>query len=206
MEDVFMFSTQPESVATKVRKEKPPDIRNNTKRVYSHEVEEGILMRKPMAERHSKEYCKEGVVEQKEEAKHAEEENRGGSNESDPYGPWMHVSHGIIHRNNSGSRYSNWGTFDGKQNGNQGNGGKVRIDAKQSCESHVVGEDKTGQDMGHINSMNNTGIVRHVKNSVVVTKNNRMNPRKANGSKFTILSDNTDVEDSDRELQRHAGT
>ncbi|KAK0583763.1 hypothetical protein LWI29_002660 [Acer saccharum] len=156
--------------------------------------------------RHSKEYCKEGVVEQKEEAKHAEEENRGGSNESDPYGPWMHVSHGIIHRNNSGSRYSNWGTFDGKQNGNQGNGGKVRIDAKQSCESHVVGEDKTGQDMGHINSMNNTGIVRHVKNSAVVTKNNRMNPRKANGSRFTVLSDNTDVEDSDRELQRHAGT
>ncbi|KAI9177695.1 hypothetical protein LWI28_018219 [Acer negundo] len=50
MADVFMFAAQPKSDMNEVGKEKPPNSGNNAKRARSHEVEEGISLRKPMAE------------------------------------------------------------------------------------------------------------------------------------------------------------
>ncbi|KAK2643718.1 hypothetical protein Ddye_018913 [Dipteronia dyeriana] len=50
MADVFTFGAQSESDTNKVGKGKPHDLRNSAKRARSHEIEEGILLRKPVAE------------------------------------------------------------------------------------------------------------------------------------------------------------
>ncbi|KAK4833763.1 hypothetical protein QYF36_006526 [Acer negundo] len=83
MGDVFMFAAQPENVTTDDGKEQPPDFTNIAKRARSQEAEE----------RHSKECCKEGIVEQEMEDKQNKNVNRGDSNESNPYGPRMQISY-----------------------------------------------------------------------------------------------------------------
>ncbi|KAK1575935.1 hypothetical protein Q3G72_009587 [Acer saccharum] len=73
--------------------------------------------------------------------------------------------------------------------------------AKQSYETQTIREDKNRQRMEHSRSLDSAGIDKHVKSSAIVTKNNRLNLKKAHGSRFAILNDSTDVEEAEEELQ-----
>ncbi|KAK2642539.1 hypothetical protein Ddye_024302 [Dipteronia dyeriana] len=152
---------------------------------------------------HGKEWCKKGIVDSKVDDKPTEEENRGDTNKSNPYGPWMQVSYGKNYKNNLGNKYGNRGIFDGKRNGYHDNVGKVGSSAKQDHASQTVGEDKKRQSLEHDRSLDSVGIDSQVKSSAIATKNNRLNFKKENGSRFAVLNDYVDVEEAEEELQGH---
>ncbi|KAK1565411.1 hypothetical protein Q3G72_025917 [Acer saccharum] len=168
MEDVFMFATQPESDTTEMRKEKPPDFRNTTKRARSQEVEEG----------HSKEFCKDGVEEKEEVVNQAEVNPKGGNVESEPFGPWMQVSYGRNYRTNMGYRAGNRGYGDGKKSGNYGTDGKTGAGPQQRYEIPGAGEDVSRQVMEQSNSMGKVRAVRSVETSVMTSNISKLKAKK----------------------------
>ncbi|KAK2645211.1 hypothetical protein Ddye_020406 [Dipteronia dyeriana] len=108
---------------------------------------------------HTKDLCREEVVEQDEVEKNTECENKSGSGVSDPYGPWMQVTYGRNGRNmgagfagkrgnirsnvgdaGSGVKYGNGlGQRSGRNEGN----GKTVAEVETTGTSEGIGKDVT---------------------------------------------------------------
>ncbi|KAK3205340.1 hypothetical protein Dsin_019386 [Dipteronia sinensis] len=82
---------------------------------------------------HSKELCKEGIVEQSKAAEMTDVGRESNFTGKDSFGPWMQVSYGRNGRNNDGTR-----NF-GRRNGSVGNSGGVCSGSKSNNRSPANG-------------------------------------------------------------------
>ncbi|KAK0571739.1 hypothetical protein LWI29_020839 [Acer saccharum] len=141
-----------------------------------------------------KEFCKEGASDKSEEAKEFEEQplasnlrSNVNEGERDSYGPWMQVSYGKSNRSHLGHNPV------GRKSWNQGNGGKQGLDVRQgsgSSNAEIVKngtaeKNKKGVEIGKILMK----VTSHQKNDKLAATN-------VARSRFTILNENLEEENS----------
>ncbi|KAK0583442.1 hypothetical protein LWI29_036976 [Acer saccharum] len=130
-----------------------------------------------------------------------EKANGGNEFENGSYGPWMQVSYGRNYRINNGTRYGYQSFADGKRTGNKGYWGKSGVGGSNKGETPIVGEVKAGQDTGNKKDSTKGTTESSFKKAVAATSNVNLAPKKIEGSRFAVLSDNLDEEPSVRKGQ-----
>ncbi|KAK0584905.1 hypothetical protein LWI29_020716 [Acer saccharum] len=99
------------------------------------------------------------------------------------------------------STYGHQSFADGKRTGNKVYWGKSGVGVNSKGETPVVGEVKSGQDMGNKKDSIKVTTDRSFKKAMAVTSYVNMAPKKIEESRFAVLSDNLDEESNVRKGQ-----